>query len=185
MTEHPNLETLETSLENIQDAPKDNGLLEMIVARPEKKQRAVLEACKLSLKGGVEGDHWAKGCWKSLPDGSPDPDVQVTIMNSRCLEHISASRSQWPLAGDNLIVDMDLSVWNLQPGQKLSLGSAMLQITNVPHTGCNQFKERFGIDSLKFISSKTGRELRLRGIYAKIIQDGDIKVGDHLKKVGN
>ncbi|MBA4054374.1 MAG: MOSC domain-containing protein [Marivirga sp.] len=183
MIEHPDLDTLETGLEGLQNSPKDDGSLEMIVVRPEKKHRATLLECELTLKRGVEGDHWAKGCWKSLPDGSPDPDVQITIMNSRCLELISASRSRWPLAGDNLIVDMDLSIHNLQPGQKLSIGSAVLEITSVPHTGCNHFKERFGIDSLKFISSKRGKELRLRGIYARVIKDGQIKVGDRLKKV--
>jgi MOSC domain-containing protein YiiM len=183
MIEHPNLDTLETGLTNIQNSPRDNGSLEMIVVRPEKKHRATLQECELSLKRGVEGDHWAKGCWKSLPDGSPDPDVQVTLMNSRCLELISASKSQWPLAGDNLIVDMDLSIHNLQPGQKLSVGSAVLQITSVPHTGCNNFKERFGVDSLKFISSKKGKELRLRGIYARVVQDGYVKLGDRVKKI--
>lgn len=185
MIEHPTVETLETGLEIIRNSPQDNGTLEMIVVRPAKNQRSTLQECELSLKRGVEGDHWANGCWKSLPDGSPDPDVQVTIMNSRCLKLISASSSQWPLAGDNLIVDMDLSVQNLQPGQKLSIGSAILEITSVPHTGCNNFKERFGIDSLKFISSKIGKELRLRGIYARIIRDGHIKVGDRLKKIAD
>lgn len=183
MIEHPTIDTLETGLTDIENSPKDNGSIEMIVVRPQKKHRATLQECELSSKGGVEGDHWAKGCWKSLPDGRPDPDVQVTIMNSRCLELISASKSQWPLAGDNFIADMDLSVDNLQPGQKLSIGTAIIQITSVPHTGCNQFKERFGLDSLKFISSKRGKELRLRGIYAKVVQDGSVKVGDRLKKI--
>ncbi len=181
--EHPVIDVLERGLEHIRHSPADNGLLEMIVIRPEKKQRATLEECGLSLTKGMDGDHWAKGCWKSLPDGSPDPAVQITIMNSRCLELISPSRAQWPLAGDNLIVDMDLSIHNLQPGQKLSIGTAILEITSVPHTGCNQFKERFGIDSLKFISSKAGKELRLRGIYAQVVRDGRIRIGDRLSKI--
>ena len=183
MIEHPSLDILEAGLEHIRNSPTDNGLLHMIVVRPEKKQRSTPEHCLLSSKGGAEGDHWAKGCWKSLPDGSPDPDVQITIMNSRCLELISSSPSQWPLAGDNLIADLDLGVHNLKPGQKLSVGTTILEITAVPHTGCDNFKVRFGLDSLKFVSTKAGKELRLRGIYARIIQDGEIRIGDRLKKV--
>lgn len=131
----------------------------------------------------MEGDHWAKGCWKSLPDGSPDPSVQLTIMNSRCLDLLAIEKSKWPLAGDNLIVDMDLGVENLKAGQKLSLGSAILEITDVPHTGCIKFSDRFGLEALKFVSTKKGKEMRLRGVYAQVIQDGEIRVGDRLNKI--
>ena len=183
MMEHVMMDRLESGLGHILDSPKDNGVLKMIVSRPAKKERAMPVRCYLTRKGGVEGDHWAHGCWKSLPDGSPDPSVQVTIMNSRCLDLITTQQSQWPLAGDNLIADLDLSVHNLNPGQKLSIGSAILEITDVPHTGCIKFRDRFGIDALKFVSTKTAKELRLRGVYAQIIQDGEIQIGDRLNKV--
>jgi MOSC domain-containing protein YiiM len=183
MIEHPTLETLEAGVDHIRNSPSDDGILDMIVVRPQKKQRSTPQQCELTSKGGLEGDHWAKGCWKSLPDGSPDPSVQITIMNSRCLDLITTSKSQWPLAGDNLIADLDLSVGNLSPGQRLSIGSAILEITDVPHTGCNSFKERFGIESLKFVSTKMGKELRLRGIYAKVVKNGEVQVGDRLKKI--
>jgi len=183
MTDHPSITTLETGLAHIRESPTDNGVLHLIVVRPQKKQRLTLQQCMLSFKRGVEGDHWAKGCWKSLPDGSPDPDVQVAIMNSRCLDLIATSESRWPLAGDNLIVDLDLSVHNLKPGQKLSIGGAILEITAVPHTGCHYFRDRFGIDALKFVSTQSAKELRLRGIYARVIQDGEIRKGDRMKKI--
>ena len=183
MIEHPTLETLEAGVDHIRNSPSDDGILDMIVVRPQKKQRSTPQQCALTSKGGLEGDHWAKGCWKSLPDGSPDPSVQITIMNSRCLDLITTSKSQWPLAGDNLIADLDLSVENLSPGQRLSIGSAILEITEVPHTGCNSFKERFGLESLKFVSTKMGKELRLRGIYAKVVKDGEVQLGDRLKKI--
>lgn len=183
MIEYRSQSFLESGLAHIRNSPADNGILEMIVTRPAKKARSTPHRCTLSSQGGVEGDHWAKGCWKSLPDGSPDPAVQVAIMNSRCLGLISASKSQWSLAGDNLIVDLDLSIHNLKPGQRLSIGTVILEITAVPHNGCASFKDRYGGDALKFISTKGAKELRLRGIYARVIQDGEIQLGDHLRKL--
>jgi MOSC domain-containing protein YiiM len=59
----------------------------------------------------------------------------------------------------------------------------MLQISDVPHNGCIKFRDRFGADALRFISTKEGKELRLRGIYAQIIKAGEIRVGDRMKKV--
>lgn len=182
MHSHQTFSALETGLDHIRSAPADQGTLEMIIIRPSANQRVTPERCSFSAKGGAEGDHWALGCWKSLPDGSPDPTVQVAIMSSRCLS-LLAPRSDWPLAGDNLIVDLDLSIHNLQPGHKLQIGTVVLEITSVPHTGCAKFKDRFGEDGLKFISNKTGKELRLRGIYAKIITDGELRLGDHVVKL--
>ncbi len=118
MIEYRSQPFLESGLAHIRNSPADNGILELIVTRPTKKARSTPHRCRLSSAGGVEGDHWAKGCWKSLPDGSPDPAVQVAIMNSRCLDLISTSKSQWALAGDNLIVDMDLGIHNLRPAQR-------------------------------------------------------------------
>jgi MOSC domain-containing protein YiiM len=184
-TQHRTKAFLEAHLDDIQSSPTDQGTLEMIVVRPEKKQRSTPEQCMLSEKLGVHGDHWAKGCWKSLPDGSPDPAVQVAIMNSRCLDLVAGSRDRWPLAGDNLIVDLDLGTENLSPGQRLAVGNAILEITSVPHNGCAHFKERYGVDALQFISTKTGKSRRLRGIYAKIVRDGTVKLGDSISKLAD
>ena len=171
-------------IETIQNSPKDHGLLEMIVIRPRDQAREVLEECDLSLKLGVHGDFWATGCWKSLPDGSPHPDVQVTLMNSRCIALLAQERARWPLAGDQLYVDLDLTAENLPTGQRLAIGSAVLEITATPHTGCGQFTERFGPDASRLLNSETGKRLRLRGIYARVVQDGRVKTGDTIVKIG-
>jgi MOSC domain-containing protein YiiM len=182
MAKHLSLDELKESLSEILQSPKDRGILRAIVIRPETDARVSLEQCELSPEGGVHGDNWAKGCWMSLPDGRPHPDVQVTIMNARTLALIAQAQERWPLAGDNLVVDLDLSGDNLPAGTRLSAGSALLEITPVPHNGCKKFAERFGIDATRFVNSRDGKQLHLRGIYARIVEPGVITVGDTIEK---
>lgn len=183
MAKHLSGEELEAGLAHILEAPGDNGTLQAIVARPASNQRADLPSCNLSLAGGVDGDHWTKGCWMSTDDGKPHPDVQICIMNSRCTALIAQERSRWPLAGDNLFIDMDLRPDNLPVGQQLSIGSAVLEISPVPHNGCEKFVERFGRASVVFVNSPRGKALRLRGVYARVVVDGSVSVGDRVVKM--
>jgi hypothetical protein len=183
MPEHLSEAALLAGLPGIADSPKDLGRLEMIVIRPRDKERVVLDECDVSLRLGIHGDMWAQGSWKSGDDGAPDPDVQITLMNSRCIALLAQDRSRWPLAGDQLYVDLDLSDANLPVGQCLAIGTAILEITAVPHTGCGSFAERFGPAAVKFVNSPAGRRLHLRGIYARVVQDGHIKTGDSVAKI--
>lgn len=183
MIEHRSFTDLQAGLTQIKASPQDEGMLYMIVARPGKRERSIPWFCKLTPENGVEGDHWVNSSWKTLPDGSPDPDVQVTLMNSRSLQLIASTKDRWPLAGDNLIVDMDLSNHNLRPGQQLSIGTSIIEISDIPHTGCMKFRDHFGVEALKFVSTKEARELRLRGAFARVIKAGEIRVGDKLKKL--
>jgi MOSC domain-containing protein YiiM len=183
MTKHLSLEELQGGLSGIARSPKDRGILQSIVIRPETDARIALPQCELSPEGGVHGDNWAKGCWMSLPDGRPHPDVQVTIMNARTIALIAQDQARWQLAGDNLIVDLDLSADNLPAGTRLRVGSALLEITAVPHKGCRKFAARFGVDATRFVNSREGTRLRLRGIYARIVEPGVIGVGDAIEKL--
>ncbi len=176
-------EELAQGLTTIQDSPRDEGTLEMIVIRPADRERQVLEECQVSARLGVHGDFWAKTCWSKQPDGSPNPDVQVTLMNSRCIALVAQTRERWPLAGDQLYVDLDLTSENLPVGQRLAIGTAIFEITAVPHTGCALFSERFGVEASRFIKSEAGKKLHLRGIYARVVQDGLIKTGDTIRKI--
>jgi len=180
---HISTEELDARLEYISDAPKDRGELKMIVIRPRTNEREVLNTCHLSSEKGAEGDNWADGCWKKLPDGNPHPDVQLTLMNYRVLEVIEASDEKRALAGDNLCVDLDLSDVNLQRGDRLKIGDSIIEISAVPHNGCRKFQARFGADALAYVNSSRGKELHLRGIYARVVKDGVVTVGDAIEIV--
>ena len=183
MTRRLSLDELQEGLSEILRSPQDRGALRAIVIRPKIDARLSLQQCELSPEGGVHGDNWANGCWMSLPDGRPHPDVQVTIMNARTIALIAQDEARWRLAGDNLFVDLDLSAGNLPPGTRLSIGSALLEITAVPHKGCKKFAERYGVDATRFVNSREGLRLHLRGIYARIVERGVVRVGDAVAKL--
>jgi len=183
MPRHLSLDELNAGLSQIIASPKDQGEVRGIVIRPEKKQRREVQTVEVSLALGAHGDHWSKGCWKSTEDGKPHPDVQICIMNARCIELIAQERSNWAPAGDNLFIDMDLSPANLPPGTRIGLGSAILEITDTPHNGCALFIGRYGRDACTFVNTGEGKRLRLRGIYGRVVQDGHVSVGDKVVKL--
>jgi MOSC domain-containing protein YiiM len=183
MPRHLTRAELAAGLPDILAAPADEGVLRAIVVRPSSGERRELATCEISLAGGVHGDHWAQGCWMSTDDGRPHPDVQICIMSARCIALIAQDRANWPPAGDNLFIDMDLSSGNLSPGQRLAIGSAVIEITPVPHNGCAKFVERYGRDACVFVNTGEGKRLRLRGIYARVVQDGRVSVGDRVRKL--
>ena len=173
---------LEAGLEEVGRSPKDGGVLEMIVRRPRVGEREVLELAELDVAEGLVGDSWKMRSSKRTIDGSPHPEMQLNIMNARVATLVAQERGRWPLSGDQLFVELDLSEENLPAGTRLSIGSAIVEVTAEPHTGCAKFVERFGLDAMKFVNSPLGRELCLRGINARVIQPGTIRVGDRVRK---
>ena len=181
--QHISMDKLEAGLEHILESPKEEGMLEMIVRRPQVEEREVLPEGRLDLVNGLEGDNWKMRGSTSMPDGSANPEAQITLMNSRVIQLLAQSREDWPQAGDQLFVDMDLSIENLPPGTHISIGTAILEVSAKPHTGCSKFSGRFGVDALKFISSPQRKDLRLRGINARAVQAGEFKTGDKVRKI--
>jgi hypothetical protein len=177
------LSELESGLERICQSPKDAGVLELIVRRPDIGEREVLQQAELHVELGLVGDTWKVRGSSRTPDGASHPEMQLNIMNSRVIALLARERERWPLAGDQLFADLDLSVDNLPPGTRLAIGSAVIEVTPVPHTGCKKFLARFGIDAVKFVNSPTGRRMNLRGVNAKVVEPGVIRVGDIAQKI--
>ncbi len=181
---HLTLAELDEGLDEIRHSPADNGVLRMIVRRPREYEREVLAEGQLDLVEGLVGDDWSKIGSSMTPDGSPHPEMQITIMNARCVALLAQSEARWSLAGDQLYVDLDLSTDNLPPGTRLQVGeSAVLEVTAVPHTGCKQFAERYGTDATKFVNSPEGKRLHLRGINTRVIKNGTVRTGDVVRKL--
>ena len=180
---HLSAADLEAGLDEIRISPKDQSVLDLIVSRPEEDARETMELADLHVEVGLVGDTWRDRPSIRSGDGKAHPDMQITMMNSRVAALVAQSKDRWPLAGDQLFVDLDLSKVNVPPGTRISVGAAILEVTNQPHTGCEKFAARFGIDALKLISSPIGRELQLRGINLKVVHGGEIRPGDAVKKL--
>ena len=180
---HLTMEALEAGLDEIRRSPKDEGVLALIVRRPQIDGREVLEEGELDLAEGLVGDNWRTRGSSRTPDRSPHPDTQLNIMNSRVIALVAQDRDRWQLAGDQLFIDLDLSGENLPPGTRLALGSAVIEVTDQPHTGCKKFVARFGLDAMTFVNSPLGKQLNLRGINAKVVQPGAIRVGDVARRI--
>jgi MOSC domain-containing protein YiiM len=180
---HRTPEELLAGLDHVRASPRDSGVVELVVVRPGKDQRRVLETATLDLELGVVGDTWIERGSSRTADGGPNPEAQVTVMSSRAVALVAATRERWSLAGDQLYVDLDLSTENLPTGTVLEIGEAQLEVTAAPHTGCAQFKERFGVEALRLTATPDGRFLRLRGINTRVVRGGDISPGDTVRVV--
>ena len=180
---HLTTSELEAGLDEIARSPGDAGRLECIVRRPRVGEREILERAELDRADGLVGDTWKDRGSRRSADGGPHPDMQLNIMNTRVIALVAQERDRWPLAGDQLFIDLDLGAANLPPGTQLALGSAVIEVTAQPHTGCGKFVERFGLDAMQFVNGPEHKPLNLRGINAKVVRPGAIRVGDVARKM--
>ena len=159
------------------------GRVELIVRRPSDGEREVLEEATLDVEQGLVGDNWKVRGSRHTPDGAADPERQLTFMSVEAVTRFAGpDRAHWPLAGDQLYVDLDVSESSLPPGTRLTVGEegAVIEVSPVPHTGCAKFTQRFGLDAIRAVKSAEGLSLRWRGVNAKVVRGGVIRVGDSI-----
>ena len=180
---------LEQGLADVLASPQDEGRLAAIVIRPAVNERRTLVSAELTPEGGIDGDRWVRELPPGSPGGHPDLRGQISLMNARFLRQIARGTVAGDadavcLAGDNLIVDLDLSDENLPPGSRLAIGSsAVVEINGEPHTGCGKFQKRYGAEARRFMNDERGTRLHLRGRYGHVVAGGTIAVGDAIRKV--
>ena len=180
--EHPTTAALESGIDHVRRSPADAGRLDLIARRPEVGAREVLEEATFDCLEGLVGDNWRARGSRQTADGSADQDRQLTLMSSRAIALFAGARDRWPLAGDQLYVDLDLGEANLPAGTVLHLGTATIAITAAAHTGCKRFSARFGIDAARYVNTPIGRELRLRGVNARVVVAGTARLGDVIRR---
>lgn len=167
-------------LAHVRASPPDRGSVAIIVRRPAEGQREVLAEAELSLGEGVVGDNWNRRPSRRSPDGGPHPDMQLNVINSRFSRFLAhGDDHEAARAGDQLHLDLDLSVANLPPGSRLHIGpGAVIEVTDQPHTGCQKFTERFGLAAMRAVNSDEGKAMRLRGLNARVVVPGTVRPGD-------
>jgi Protein of unknown function (DUF3995) len=181
--EHLSRQQLAAGLSLIRDSPRDGGRVVLVVRRPVTGERDLPGQVTLDEVGGLAGDNWLARGSRSTPDGLADPQRQVTVMNSRVAELVAGGTDRMPLAGDQLFIDLDLSVSNLPAGSLLAVGQAVLRVSEAPHLGCAKFVERFGAEAMRFVNSRAGRQLRLRGMNTRVVVPGTVRLGDLAERV--
>ena len=179
---HLTLAELEAGLDGIRQSPKESGVLRLIVRRPRIEAREVLAAAELHPDQGLIGDNWISRGSSKTPDGSAHPDMQLNIMNARVAALVAQREERWQLAGDQLYVDYDLSEANLPAGTRLAIGDAVIVVSPQPHTGCQKFSGRFGVDALRLVGTPEGKALRLRGANARVVVPGPVRRGDQIRR---
>jgi hypothetical protein len=171
---------LDAALPAVLAAPRDRGTIHLLCARPKPNARIFPQSLTLTRATGVVGDFEMSRPWLELPDGSPDPRIQVSIMPWQVLQLAWRDRDRVAHPGDNIAVDMNLTEANLPESTLLSLGSAVLRVSDVPNDGCVKWKVRCGRAAYDWITTPANLPLRLRGLFCSVEQDGDVRLGDTL-----
>jgi MOSC domain-containing protein YiiM len=178
---HADAATLHAGLDHVLASPSTTGEVRLLVVRPAASERTSVAEARIDTEQGVTGDNWLVRGSKRTVDGSADPHAQVTVMNIRAAELVAREPERVPLAGDQIYVDFDISHDNLPAGALLAVGDAVLRVSEKPHTGCAKFVDRFGAEAMRFVNSRTGRQLRLRGVNTSVVTPGVVRVGSEVR----
>jgi len=175
---------LDAHLDVLRAAPASEGTLALVVRRPAVEEREILSAGELDPEHGLVGDNWlSRATSYAIADGR-HLDAQLNVMSARMVRFLADDINDQAMAGDQLFLDLDLSVANLPAGTQLAIGdTAVIEVTAKPHNGCAKFVSRFGQEAMEFVNSPVGKELRLRGFNAKVVQPGTVRPGDAVRKL--
>lgn len=174
---------LAAALPAILAAPREAGVVRLLCARPKPNARTFPDVLALTRAAGVLGDFEMSRPWLELPDGSPDPQIQVSIIPWQVLDLVWRDRDRIAHPGDNIAVDMNLTAENLPPGSLLAAGTAMLRVSQEPNDGCAKWKVRCGRAAYDWTMAPDHTPLRLRGLFCSVEQDGELRLGDTLRRL--
>jgi hypothetical protein len=179
---------LAARMDHLRAAPARLGTLDLVVRRPANAEREVLDEGVLDEAEGLVGDNWlARARSRAIAEGR-HLKAQVTVMSSRMIGLLADTDEERALAGDQLYVDLDISYTNLPAGSRIALGDpdnggAVIEVSDKPHTGCAKFVRRFGEEAVSFVNSDVGKEMRLRGLNARVVTGGTVRRGDPARKL--
>lgn len=176
-------EDLARALPHVLDAPKDDAAIEWLCFRPGFNKRTFPDSLVLTRDRGIPGERWTTLPWLKLPDGSPDPRIQVSILPRRVMDAVWLDRENTPHPGDTIVCDLDTGEANLPTGSLLAAGTAVLRVSDVFNDGCVKWKVRYGRPAKDWITAPGHPPLRLRGILCSIERDGEIRLGDRIRKL--
>jgi hypothetical protein len=174
---------LAAALPAILAAPRDAGVTRLLCSRPKPNHRTFPQTLTFTRASGVAGDFESSRPWLTLPDGSPDPRNQVSIMSWQVLDLVWRDRDRVAHPGDNIAVDMNLTAHNLPVGTLLAAGTAILRVSDEPNDGCVKWKVRSGRAAYDWSTRDDHLPLRLRGVYCSVEQDGEMHLGDTLRRL--
>ncbi|WP_211341121.1 hypothetical protein [Paracoccus methylarcula] len=178
---HPPLRDLMAAMPHICSAPRDDAPIRYLCQRPDFGQRVFVDRLHLTVDQGIPGERWLRHPWLRLPDGRPDPAIQVSILPSRVCDLVWQPGDAAPHPGDPIVADLDTSLDNLPPGSLIEAGSAVLQVSAVFNTACVKWRSRYGEDAYRWINMEDHPRLRLRGILCAVVRDGVVTMADRLK----
>ena len=172
------LTELRDALPHVVAAPKTDAPIRGLCLRPALGQRVFPERISMTKAQGIPGERWATTPWMRLADGSPDPRIQVSILQSRVMDLVWQDRNQ-PHPGDPIVADLEMSEANLPVGTLLQAGTAVLRVSDVWNDPCAKWKVRYGTDAYDWVRSSP--HLRLRGILCAVEVDGEVGLADRLQ----
>ncbi len=179
----PSQDKLMRVLPHVLAAPKDGAAISHLCLRPERNTRAFVEAVRLTKAEGIPGERWLTQPWLRAQNGDPHPGIQVCIIPKRVLDLVWSPEGDALHPGDTFAADIDMSEENLPVGQLLSVGGAVLRVSEVFNDACVKWKARYGPAAYNWVRNPDHRVHRLRGILCSVEIDGVIRTGDLLRKV--